>query len=277
MKSIVCKFGGTSLADSKAFEQVKKIIKSNNLRKFVVVSAPGKIDENSAKVTDLLIQSYEKSKNNLYFGLHFYQIKKRFYDIINSLNIDIDLDKDFEELYSKIEEHNDYDYVISRGEQICAKIMAKFLDYDFIDAKDIIIFDKDGKVDINESKREFLSKTNINRKYVIPGFYGSQFGKIKTFTRGGSDITGAIIACLSQSDLYENFTDVDGVFDIDPKKNSNAKLIKEMTYSQMKALYEAGAQVLHGDSLEFLKQNNIVLNLRNTFNYSNSGTLIIPD
>ena len=274
MGKVVCKFGGSSLSCAKNFEIVKEIVKSQKNRKLVVVSAPGKMDKKGSKITDLLIDCFLRSSKNLDYALHFYQIKNRFENIIKDLGVDLDLKKDFQTLYTAIGKHRDYDFVVSRGEFLCAKIMAKYLNFDFLDAKDFIFFDKNDKIDIAKSKLEFSKLYDKNKYYVIPGFYGCKDGKIKTFLRGGSDITGAIVAQIAGCKKYENFTDVDGVFDVDPNKFSSAKMIKKLSFLQMKNLYNGGANVLHGDSLDYLEQDNIMLNLRNTFNYSNRGTLI---
>ena len=275
MSSIVCKFGGSSLSNAENIKKVAEILKDENKR-FVIVSAPGKRFKEDKKITDLLINCYVMSTKNQAYEEEFSLIKTRFEDLVKELGIDFDLRKVFQEIDDKIKKHDDYDFILSRGEYLNAKIIASYLNFKFLDAKDIIFFDKSGKVDLERSKEEFTKKTNKNSRYVIPGFYGTNEvnSKIKVFSRGGSDITGAIVAVLSDIKTYENYTDVDGVYDVDPNKCKKAKIIKKLSYDDMRIMSSLGAEVLHPDSTYFLEKYDITLNIRNTFNPSNSGSII---
>lgn len=275
-KSIVCKFGGTSLANSENIKRVADIIKSGKKR-FVVVSAPGKRDKNDKKVTDLLINCFNLSKNGMDFSPLFEELKCRFLDIVKDLCVEINLIFDFCSLKNEIESHKNYDFVISRGEYILAKIIARYLNYNFLDAKDFLCFNEEREVDLPASKEKFDELIKPNENYVIPGFYGENAkGEIVTFSRGGSDVTGAIVALLTKADVYENFTDVDGFFSANPQIVCAPKLVKKLTYDELRALTFFGANVLHPSCVQFLKENSIVLNLKNTFNSACSGSFILP-
>ena len=274
MDCIVCKFGGTSLASVESIKKVCEIVKGNKNIKCVVVSAPGKRFKNDTKITDLLIKAFYSSSNNKKFSEIYQEIVKRYKEIIKGLGIKISLMHDFKELKKALKEAEDYDFVLSRGEYLCAKIIAKVLAFNFIDAKDIIKFDSMGNVDITASKTASLDFLNTENYFVVPGFYGEKNQKIKLFSRGGSDITGAIMAVLLKSKLYQNYTDVDGVFDVDPNVCKKARKIDSLNYQDLKLLANCGAQVLHEDCIKFLQENNIVLNIRNTFNPSNFGTIV---
>ncbi|NCB48453.1 MAG: hypothetical protein EOM55_02370 [Clostridia bacterium] len=274
LKISVCKFGGTSLANCENIKRVAQIIKSGKKR-FVVVSAPGKREKNDTKITDILINCFNLSKNGLDFSSFFEEFKSRFLDIVRELCVEINLIFDFCNLKNEIEIHKNYDFVISRGEYILAKIVAKYLSYTFLDAKDFLCFDEKKEVDLFATKNKFEAIINPKKYYVIPGFYGENAkGEIVTFSRGGSDVTGAIVAYLTKAKVYENFTDVDGFFSANPMIISSPKMQKNLTYDELRALSFFGASVLHPDCAKFLKENNIVLNLKNTFNTTCSGSFI---
>lgn len=273
MKNIVCKFGGSSLASSDNIKLVSHIILSKR-RKYVVVSAPGKRDRDDIKITDALINCYNKAIENKPFDTTFDFVKNRFYEIVEGLNIDLDLSIIFHDIYAHLHSMPQYDYIVSRGEYINALILSKYLNYNLIDAKDFIIFGDNG-VDIEESKSRLNSLIHNDCNYVFPGFYGSdREGNIKTFSRGGSDITGAIISLLLDAKLYENYTDVDGIMSIDPRLNENAKVIPQLSFDEVRCLSFSGAQVLHADCTRFLKENKIPLHLLNTFHPYSSGSLV---
>ena len=276
MNKIVCKFGGTSLANSQNIKKVKEIVLNGN-KPYVVVSAPGKREKADTKITDCLINAFKKSQNGENYQEEINFFINRYEEIKKAFNLDIDLTTEFKELERAIKEHEDYDYVVSRGEYFSAKSIALILNYSFLDAT-FIIFDDNGNVDLDITKQNFLNLTNPNEKYVIPGFYGLTLNhKIKTFSRGGSDITGAIVSAVSGAKTYENWTDVDGFLTADPKLCENPKLIKELNYHELRELSYMGANVLHPECAKFLKENNIILNLRNTFNPTCTGSLIKPD
>ncbi len=276
-KNIVCKFGGTSLASSENIKKVKEIVLSGNKR-FVIVSAPGKRDKNDIKLTDCLINCFNLSKSGEDFSKDFEAFKNRFEEIKKEFNLTIDLTPYFEDLYKNIEAHKDYDYVVSRGEFFSARLISLFFGYEFLDAANFITFDKSGKVELESTKQKFNSLVQNNKNYVIPGFYGQDYkGKIKTFSRGGSDVSGAIVAAICDAPVYENWTDVDGFLSADPRLCNNPELIEELSYHELRELSYMGANVLHQDCVRFLRENNIVLNLRNTFNPTCKGSLIMPD
>ena len=276
--NIVCKFGGTSLANAHNIENVKNIVLSGK-KKYVVVSAPGKRNKTDTKITDLLIKSFNLSKENKDFSAEFNLFKERFEEIKTYFNLDkINLTSYYNELYKKISKHDDYDFVVSRGEFFSAFLIAKVLKYEFLDASSFITFNSDGQVELKVTKQKFLSLVDKNKNYVIPGFYGAKLnGKIKTFSRGGSDITGAIVACISNIKTYENWTDVEGFLVADPRICNNPEVIEKLSYHELRELSYMGANVLHPDCVRFLRENDIILNLRSTFNPACKGSFIMPD
>ncbi|MBQ9793017.1 MAG: aspartate kinase [Clostridia bacterium] len=275
--NIVCKFGGTSLASSENIRKVKDIVVSGDKR-FVIVSAPGKRTKDDVKLTDCLINCFNLSKENKDFSESFNAFKNRFEDIKKEFSLSIDLTPYYDDLYSHIKDHNDYDYVISRGEFFSARLISLFFGYEFLDAASFITFAKDGSVELETTKQKFESLIEDGKKYVIPGFYGLDYkGNIKTFSRGGSDVTGAIVSAIADAPVYENWTDVDGFLTADPRLCNNPELIEELSYHELRELSYMGANVLHQDCAKFLRENNIVLNLRNTFNPTCKGSLIMPD
>lgn len=276
-KNIVCKFGGTSLSSSENILKVAEIIRQNNNR-FVVVSAPGKRDKNDEKITDLLIECFNNSMQKKEGLSSFKKIKKRFEEIRKDLEIKIELGEDFDLLKKELLQHKNYDWVISRGEFIFAKLFAKFIKYEFLDAKDFIVLNHKKQVDIKQSQKRFQKFLASEKNFVIPGFYGAnKKGEVVTFSRGGSDISGAIVAHLANAELYENYTDVDGFFSASPEIVQKAKIRKTLTYDELRLLSFFGAKVLHPDCVQFLKKHNIILNLKNTFNPNCEGTKICAE
>jgi len=272
----VCKFGGTSMANAENIRKSAEIVKSDYSRRFVVVSAPGKRNKTDDKITDLLIRCSEEVKKKGTYKDTFLKVRERFEEIISALGIDLKLEKEFDETLNNIQKGANLDYAASRGEYFCAKIFAKFLGFEFIDAKDIIFFDE--QFDAKKTDRvcsKTLSKVN---NAVIPGFYGIDTnGKIKTFSRGGSDVTGSIIAKAVKCDIYENWTDVNGFMTADPRIVKNPKSIKILSYSELRELSYMGASVLHPESIFPVKDSKIPINIRNTFEKDNIGTTIVPD
>lgn len=276
MKELVCKFGGSSLADAKSVLQVAKIVSVSPAR-FVVVSAPGKRNKQDIKITDTLISCQNKAKNNENFDKEFEFFAKRMTELDTTLGTRLDIKNMLDSFYEEIKSGATMDYVASRGEYFSAKIVSKYLGYKFLDAKDFITFADNGKVDLETSKMKFISRTNKTDKYIIPGFYGADAkGNVKVFSRGGSDITGAVVSVLCGAKVYENWTDVDGFLECDPRFSKNPKLIGKISYAELRELSYAGANVLHPDCTRFLRENNIVLNLRNTFNPACKGSFIMP-
>ncbi|MGD9568363.1 MAG: aspartate kinase [Sedimentibacter sp.] len=274
----VAKFGGTSMADSKQFKKVHDIINSDIERKFVVVSAPGKRYKEDNKITDLLYLTHAHIKFSVPYTPVFKIIEERFYSIKEELNLSIDLEHEFEIIKQNLDNKCDEDYIVSRGEYLSALLLANYLKCDFIDAKDVIFFNYDGTVNkdkTHEKISEVLSKSN---KAIIPGFYGSYpDGSIKTFSRGGSDITGSIIASAAGADIYENWTDVSGFLMADPRIVNNPRQIKNVTYQELRELSYMGASVLHDEAIFPARQAGIPINIRNTNEPDNPGTMIVSD
>lgn len=266
------------MADSAAFRQVKKIIDSDHERKFVVVSAPGKRFPGDVKVTDLLYRSYAELIATGSCKENFSAVKKRFTEIAEELNLSVDilsiLDKTEKEIVAK----KSAEFTASRGEYLCAVLMADYLGYEFVDAKDVIRFDSHGKLNEEYTNDKVHTRLTKCKNAVVPGFYGKGFdGEVKTFTRGGSDITGSIVARAASAELYENWTDVDGFLICDPHICPEAKTIKQITYKELRELSYMGASVLHPEAIFPVMKGKIVINIKNTFKPEESGTLIVPN
>ncbi len=274
----VLKFGGSSLADAEQFKKVAAIIKSEPERRYVVASAPGKRNSTDTKVTDLLYKCYELAVNEEDISDVLGEIKKRYDDIINDLGIELDLSEAFEKIKMSLKHNSGRDYIASRGEYLNAMVLAKYLEFDFIDAKKLIFFKEDGSFDAektNDISRERLSKYEYA---VIPGFYGSMpNGTIKTFSRGGSDITGSIVARAVSATVYENWTDVSGFLMADPRIIENPKVINTITYKELRELSYMGATVLHEDAIFPVRYSKIPINIKNTNRPEDRGTFIVND
>jgi aspartate kinase len=273
----VLKFGGSSLADAEHFRQVAEIVKSEPERRYVVASAPGKRFSGDAKVTDLLYTCYNLASNEEDITDVFNEIKSRYNDIIAELGLDLDLSETFEKIRLSVVHNSGRDYVASRGEYLNSMILAKYLGFDFIDAKKVIFFNEDGSFNsekTNDVMRERLAKSHYA---VIPGFYGSMpNGTIKTFSRGGSDITGSIVARAASATLYENWTDVSGFLMADPRIVENPRVIDKITYKELRELSYMGATVLHEDAIFPVRYSKIPINIRNTNKPEDKGTFIVP-
>lgn len=273
----VLKFGGSSLADASHFRAVAEIVKSEPERRYVVASAPGKRNGSDIKVTDMLYECYELAVNEEDITEIFEKIKQRYIDIINDLGIDLDLTEVFEKIKSSIAHNAGRDYVASRGEYLNAMILAKYLEFDFVDAKKVIFFKEDGSFD-SERTNDVMKAYLKNHSYaVLPGFYGSMpNGTIKTFSRGGSDITGSIVARAVSATVYENWTDVSGFLMADPRCIENPKVIDTITYKELRELSYMGATVLHEDAIFPVRYSKIPINIRNTNRPEDRGTFIVP-
>ncbi|MBO7196894.1 MAG: aspartate kinase [Clostridia bacterium] len=274
----VLKFGGSSLADANHFRQVAEIVKSDPTRHYVVASAPGKRQGNDTKVTDLLYKCYALAANEEDVTKVFDEIKQRYNDIINDLGIDLDLTPKFDRIREALLHNTGRDYIASRGEYLNAMILAKYLGFQFIDAKKVIFFNEDGSFN-SEKTNEVLREALSEHEYaVIPGFYGSMpNGTIKTFSRGGSDVTGSIVARAASATLYENWTDVSGFMMADPRIIDNPKPIKTITYKELRELSYMGATVLHEDAIFPVRYSKIPINIRNTNRPEDKGTFIVPE
>ena len=276
MKKVV-KFGGSSLADSEQFKKVGEIIKSDPSRVYVIPSAPGKRFSGDEKVTDLLYKMHYKASKDEDFGEELEKIRERYNEIIEGLGLEgFSLEGEFAQIERRMHQSPDSNYAASRGEYLNGRIMARYLGYEFIDAKDVIFFDEHGNLDAdktNEVMSERLAKTP---KAVIPGFYGRGFdGHVKTFSRGGSDITGSIVARACKSDVYENWTDVSGFMVADPRIINNPVGIETITYRELRELSYMGASVLHEDAIFPVRHEGIPINIRNTNRPDDDGTWIV--
>ncbi len=275
--SKIVKFGGSSLAEATQFKKVYDIIKADKSRRFIVPSAPGKRFKEDTKVTDLLFKAYYAS-NASEFNRIFEEIKERYQDIIDGLNLNISLEKEFNEIEKGFENHVGIDYAVSRGEYLNGLLLAHYLGFEFIDAKDVIFIDEHGNYDANKTD-PILSQRLANVDYaVIPGFYGSlndDSGQIRAFSRGGSDITGSIVAKNGQVDMYENWTDVSGFLIADPRIVKNPYVIETITYKELRELSYMGASVLHENSVFPVRHEGIPINIKNTNRPQDPGTIIV--
>ena len=275
MKKIV-KFGGSSLASAEQFKKVGDIIRADESRRYVVPSAPGKRFSGDTKVTDMLYTCYNAAVREKKFANQLDEIKARYNEIIEGLELELSLDTEFDVIRENFARKVGRDYAASRGEYLNGIIMANYLGYEFIDAAEVILFDEEGRFDA-EKTNEVLSKCleNVERA-VIPGFYGAMpDGTIKTFSRGGSDLTGSIVAKAAKVDMYENWTDVSGFMITDPRIVSNAKSIEAITYKELRELSYMGATVLHEDAIFPIRKEGIPINIRNTNAPEDKGTLIV--
>ncbi|MGM9974524.1 MAG: aspartate kinase [Clostridiaceae bacterium] len=273
----VLKFGGSSLADAEHFKKVAQIIKEEKERKYVVVSAPGKRHNKDEKITDLLYQCYDLSVKNQDINPIFVKIIDRYNEIIKGLDIELSLDKEYEEIKNNILNTKNKDYIASRGEYLNGIILANYIGFTFVDAKDMILFNEDGSFNPEDTDLSVYNTLKDIEYAVVPGFYGSlPDGRVKTFSRGGSDITGSIIAKAVKAYLYENWTDVSGVLMADPRIVKNPRVIETLTYKELRELSYMGTTVLHEDATFPVRSEGIPINIRNTNSPKDKGTMIVP-
>lgn len=275
MKKVV-KFGGSSLANAEQFKKVGTIIHDDETRRYVVPSAPGKRFSSDTKVTDMLYSCYAAAEEGDDFSGLLKEIQERYQEIIDGLNLRFTLDKDFEEIEKNFTEKAGKDYAASRGEYLNGKIMAAYLGFDFIDAAEVVRFNDDGS--FNDAVTNTLLAGCLESKNcaVIPGFYGAkEDGTVVTFSRGGSDITGSLVALAVHADLYENWTDVSGFLIADPRIVKNPRSIETITYKELRELSYMGASVLHEDAIFPVRKAGIPINIRNTNAPQDKGTLIV--
>ena len=275
MKKVV-KFGGSSLASAEQFVKVGNIIHSDDDRKFVVPSAPGKRYDSDTKVTDMLYACYELAEKDHNFNAEMAQIEKRYQEIIDGLKLDLNLSGEFDKIIDDFKRKAGPNYAASRGEYLNGIIMANYLGYEFVDPAEAIRFNEAGVFDA-ELTQKILSKRleNVERA-VIPGFYGAkEDGTVVTFSRGGSDITGSIVAKAIQADVYENWTDVSGILIADPRIIENPKGIDIITYGELRELSYMGFNVLHEDAIFPVRKEGIPINIRNTNKPEDEGTWIV--
>lgn len=272
----VVKFGGSSLASAEQFKKVEMIIRADKERRFVVPSAPGKRSSDDTKVTDMLYACYELAKNDQDFSEQLQAIKNRYLEIIAGLCLDLSLEEEFQLIEENFKKKAGADYAASRGEYLNGIIMAQYLGFAFVDAAEVIRFKEDGEYDpelTNQLMRERLSAVE---SAVVPGFYGAYAdGTVRTFSRGGSDITGSIVARAIKANVYENWTDVSGFLIADPRIIENPIGIDVITYRELRELSYMGAGVLHEDAIFPVRQENIPINIRNTNAPEDNGTWIV--
>ena len=271
----VTKFGGSSMADAGQYRKIRDILQADPARKVVVVSAAGKRNKEDHKITDLLYLCYAHTQYGVACDPIFNQIVSRYLEIRDELGIKMDLEKELAALKKRLDNKAvSQDELASRGEYFSAKLMAAFLGFRFVDAADWIKFKMDGTVD-QDATYSALAAQEVGDGIVIPGFYGLMpDGQIHTFSRGGSDITGALAAAALQADVYENWTDVSGILMADPRIVENPLSIPEVTYDELRELSYSGAQVLHEGTIFPVREKNIPLNIRNTNEPDHPGTMI---
>lgn len=275
MKKIV-KFGGSSLASAEQFKKVGEIIRADESRRYVVPSAPGKRFSADTKVTDMLYTCYDAAVKDKKFTAPFNEIKSRYNEIIEGLGLDLSLDAEFDVICENFSKKAGRDYAASRGEYLNGIIMANYLGYEFIDAADVIFFDETGRFDAERTNEVLSARLENAERAVIPGFYGAMpDGTIKTFSRGGSDLTGSIVAKAARVDMYENWTDVSGFMIADPRIVNNPKSIEAITYKELRELSYMGATVLHEDAIFPIRKEGIPINIKNTNAPEDKGTLIV--
>ena len=272
----VVKFGGSSLASAEQFKKVSSIIKADSSRRFVVPSAPGKRSADDTKVTDMLYECYTASSKGKDYKPILQKIKDRYNEIIDTLGLTISLDKEFDTIEACFICKAGRDYAASRGEYLNGMVLANYLGFEFIDAAEVIFFDDNGAFDADRTNEVLSERLATAKNAVIPGFYGSMPNDtIKTFSRGGSDVTGSIVAKAVKADLYENWTDVSGFLVADPRIVKNPKVIETITYKELRELSYMGATVLHEDAIFPVRKEGIPINIKNTNAPDDKGTMIV--
>ena len=275
----VVKFGGSSVADGLQLVKVKEIIESDPERRYVVVSAPGKRFNEDSKITDLLFMCKAQAENNIPYEQLFQVVSDRYNAIRYNLDINVDLDEHFAEIMKQMEAGCSEDYIASRGEYLSAILIAAYLGYDFVDTKGLILFDKKGRLLAEETNEALSAELAKHDRAVIPGFYGSykDSGEIKVLSRGGSDVTGSLVARAVNADIYENWTDVSGLLMADPRVVDNPKPIESISYMELRELSYMGASVLHEEAVFPVRLSDIPINIRNTNAPEDPGTIITTE
>lgn len=274
----VAKFGGSSLADASQFKRVERIVKADTNRRYIVPSAPGKRNPEDHKITDLLYLCHAHAQNGIPFNDVFEIISQRYLDIIAELELSLNLKPHLDQIHSDVVNGASADYTASRGEYLNGLILADLLDFEFIDPAQFIFFTPAGNLNTELTQATIAKQLKKHSHAVIPGFYGTDhLGNIKTFSRGGSDITGAIIARGVGADIYENWTDVSGFLMADPRIIKDPKPIGTITYRELRELSYMGATVLHEEAVFPVHQAGIPINIKNTNRPEDPGTLIVND
>lgn len=272
----VVKFGGSSLASAEQFKKVGDIIRADSERKFVVPSAPGKRHSADTKVTDMLYTCYETAEAGKDFKEQLMEIKARYDEIIKGLSLKLSLDEEFKTIEANFKKKAGSDYAASRGEYLNGIIMANYLGFEFVDAAEVIFFDENGDFDADKTNRILSERLEKTEAAVIPGFYGAmEDGTVHTFSRGGSDVTGSIVAKAVKADAYENWTDVSGFLIADPRIIKEPEGIETITYRELRELSYMGAGVLHEDAIFPVRKEGIPINIRNTNAPEDEGTWIV--
>ena len=277
MEFKVVKFGGSSLADAGQIRKAEAIIRSDPARRYVVVSAPGKRNSGDVKITDMLYACYEAAKAGRPFDAELAAVRQRYEEIVRELGAPLDLGRDFEKIADHLKNGPQRDYMASRGEYLSAKLIAAYLGFEFVDSADFICFRSDGTFDWEISNRAVFAALRRVKYAVVPGFYGAdEWGRIHTFSRGGSDITGSILARALQASIYENWTDVSGMLMADPRVVPSPETIPLITYKELRELSYMGASVMHEDAVFPVRKSGIPINIRNTNRPEDPGTMIVP-
>jgi aspartate kinase len=272
----VVKFGGSSLADAEQFKKAIDIIRADEERRYVVPSAPGKRNDDDAKVTDMLYECYAKAEADEDFGGELKQIEERYQEIIVGLGLSFSLHEEFAQIEKDFRAKAGRDYAASRGEYLNGIIMARYLDWEFVDAAEVIVFADNGEFDAEETNQILSKRLRLMAYAVVPGFYGAfADGRVKTFSRGGSDVTGSIVARAVMADVYENWTDVSGFLVADPRIVDNPQVIETITYRELRELAYMGAGVLHEDAIFPVRLASIPINIKNTNRPNDNGTWIV--
>lgn len=278
MKKIVVKFGGSSLASAEQFQKVGNIIRADEGRRYVVPSAPGKRFSDDIKVTDMLYGCYALAEEEKNFDEQLQAIKERYYEIIQGLSLELSLEDEFAEIARQFKAKAGRNYAASRGEFLNGIIMAAYLGYEFVDAAEVIVFDEDGNFLADKTNDKMSKRLGGVEHAVIPGFYGAkESGKVHTFSRGGSDVTGSLVAKAVKADLYENWTDVSGFLVADPRIIHNPEVITTITYKELRELAYMGASVLHEDAIFPVRKEGIPINIKNTNAPQDPGTMIVAN
>lgn len=274
----VCKFGGSSLADAGQFRKAAEIIAADPERRYVVPSAPGKRHKDDQKVTDLLYLCHASAQQDVPFDQTFERITERYQQIVDELGLDLELQPHLDQIARQVAGGASADYTASRGEYLNGLIMAALLGFDFVDPAEVIHFHANGRFDAENTQQSTSARLRQHERAVVPGFYGSTpDGQVKTFSRGGSDITGAIVARGVGASVYENWTDVSGLLMADPRIVDSPRPIDVVTYAELRELAYMGATVLHDEAIFPVRQAGIPVNIRNTHRPDDPGTMIVRD
>ena len=272
----VVKFGGSSLASAEQFKKVGDIIRADKERRFVVPSAPGRRDADDTKVTDMLYACYELAEQGKDFKAQLQEIKERYQEIIDGLELKMSLEDEFKTIEKNFKQKIGADYAASRGEYLNGLIMAEYLGYEFVDAAQVVLFNDDGEFNADITNMKLRERLDHVESAVIPGFYGAyEDGRVKTFSRGGSDITGSIVARAVKANVYENWTDTSGFLVADPRIIYKPEGIETITYKELRELAYMGAQVFHEDAIFPVRRAGIPINIRNTNAPQDNGTWIV--